>query len=78
MLKDKIKEIRKAKGLTLEQLAEITGYSKGYLSLLENNKGKKPSWEVVEKIGIALGVCPKKLIVMWCSHIPSCVECSFK
>jgi transcriptional regulator with XRE-family HTH domain len=39
---DKIREIRKTKGLTLSQLGEETGLSKGLLSRIENNQVSPP------------------------------------
>lgn len=37
-MKYRIREHRKSRGLTLDQLAEMVGTSKGYLSDLENGK----------------------------------------
>ncbi|MBW2565134.1 MAG: helix-turn-helix transcriptional regulator, partial [Deltaproteobacteria bacterium] len=39
---DKIHEIRKNKGLTLAQLGDATGLSKGLLSRIENNQVSPP------------------------------------
>lgn len=39
---DKIREIRKNKGLTLAQLGDATGLSKGLLSRIENNQVSPP------------------------------------
>jgi len=39
---DKIKLIRKGKGITLAQLGELTGLSKGLLSRIENNRVSPP------------------------------------
>ena len=39
---DKIHEIRKNKGLTLAQLGDVTGLSKGLLSRIENNQVSPP------------------------------------
>ena len=39
---DKIREIRKTKGLTLTQFGEIVGLSKGLLSRIENNQISPP------------------------------------
>lgn len=44
------REIRKAKGLTLRKLEEITGISNAYLSQLENGKIKSPSYNTVKKL----------------------------
>ncbi|SHJ24973.1 Transcriptional regulator, contains XRE-family HTH domain [Clostridium cavendishii DSM 21758] len=56
MLGDKIRSIRKAKGLSINKLAKLTDISLGYLSDLENNKSKNPSLEKLEKIAAILDV----------------------
>lgn len=55
-LADRIRDARKAAGLTLDQLAAEAGVSKTYLWELENDKqgAKKPSAEVLLKIANAL------------------------
>ena len=50
-----MRELRKAKGLTLKQLAEITKLSVGYLSQLERQDAD-PSVRSLSVIGKALGV----------------------
>lgn len=55
-LGDKIKELRKKDGLTLEQLAERSGSSKSYIWELENKEPPRPSADKVSKIAAALGV----------------------
>ena len=55
-LGDKIRQLRKEKDLTLEQLAEKTDSSKGYIWELENRETKKPSAEKLQKIAEVLGV----------------------
>jgi len=54
MYKNRIKEIRKSQGLTLIELAEVTGISAGYICHLEKGTRKNPSAYVMEKISIAL------------------------
>ena len=61
-LGDKIRELRKAKELTLEQLAEKTDSSKGYIWELENRDTRKPSAEKLLKIAEALGVTTEYLL----------------
>lgn len=51
----RIKEIRKKKGLLLKELAEKTGLSSSYLSLVENGR-TSPSLKVLEKVAQALDV----------------------
>ena len=50
-----IKDIRKERKLTLRELSEKTGLSVSYLSEIENNKVKEPSFIVICKICAALG-----------------------
>jgi len=54
MYKNKIKETRKERGLTLMELAEITGISAGYICHLEKGTRKNPSAQIMEKISLAL------------------------
>lgn len=49
----KIREIRKKNGLSLERLAEMTGFTKGYLSRIENST-KVPPFATVQAIAEAL------------------------
>lgn len=50
-----IKRLRKKKEITLEQLAELTGLTKGYLSKIERAK-KAPPYSTLNRIALALGV----------------------
>ena len=54
MYKNKIKEYRKKKGLTLREVAEKCGISSGYLSHLEKGTRDNPSKEVMENISQVL------------------------
>ncbi|MDH3673252.1 MAG: cupin domain-containing protein [Gammaproteobacteria bacterium] len=54
-LGDEIRQLRKARKLTLQQLAEQTGKSVGFLSQVERNI-TKPSVAALQDIGEALGV----------------------
>ena len=54
MYYNKLKKIRKEKGMTLEELSELCGVSAGYLCHLENGSRPHPSIEVMEKIANAL------------------------
>lgn len=51
----KIQSLRKSKGITLEQLAKMTGLTKGYLSQIENSN-RTPPFSTLDKIAYALGV----------------------
>ena len=55
-LGQKIRQLRKEKGLSLNGLAEEASVSKAYLSQLENDVSKQPSAEILLKIASALGV----------------------
>ena len=52
----KINELRRGKGLTLEQLAEATGSSKSYMWEIENKDVARPSAEKLDRIATALDV----------------------
>lgn len=54
-LGDRIRNLRKAKGLTLDQLAELSGSSKSYIWELENKSPPRPSAEKLSKIADKLG-----------------------
>lgn len=50
----KIKELRKKAGLTLQELADMTGLYKSNLSDIENEKRFKPNVRTLEKLAKAL------------------------
>jgi transcriptional regulator with XRE-family HTH domain len=58
----KIKELRKQKGLTLEQLAEKIGSGKSYIWEIENKGVKRPSAEKLAAIAKELDVTTDYLI----------------
>ncbi len=55
-LGEKLRELRKERGLTLEKLAELAGLSKSYLWELENRESQRPSAEKLTALADALGV----------------------
>ena len=55
-LGNKIRDLRKKKGYTLEKLAELSDSSKSYIWELENKNPPRPSADKVTKIASALGV----------------------
>lgn len=61
-LGDKIRELRKQKKLSLEQLAELTDSSKSYIWELENKDDPKPSAEKVARIATTLDVTTEFLL----------------
>ncbi|WP_321326984.1 helix-turn-helix transcriptional regulator [uncultured Parasphingorhabdus sp.] len=56
LLGTKINEIRRERGLTLDQLAQMAGSSKSYMWEIENKDVARPSAVKLEKIAAALGV----------------------
>jgi SOS-response transcriptional repressor LexA len=53
---DKLKELRKNKGLKIRELEALAGVSNAYLSQLENGKRGKPSPDIIKKLAPHLGV----------------------
>ena len=51
---DRLRELRKGKGLSLDRLAEATGSSKSYLWELENREVPRPSGEKLSALARAL------------------------
>lgn len=61
-LGEKIQKLRKEKGLTLEQLAELSDSSKSYIWELENKNLPRPSADKLSKVARELGVTMDYLI----------------
>jgi transcriptional regulator with XRE-family HTH domain len=61
-LGDKIRELRKQKKFSLEQLAELTESSKSYIWELENKDDPKPSGEKIARIAAVLDVTAEFLL----------------
>jgi transcriptional regulator with XRE-family HTH domain len=61
-LGDKIRNLRKKKGYTLEKLAELTDSSKSYIWELENKNPPRPSGEKIARIASVLGVTSEYLL----------------
>lgn len=55
-LGEKIQKLRKKKGLTLDQLASLTGSSKSYIWELENKNPPRPSADKIARIAQHLEV----------------------
>ena len=53
-LGERIRALRTEQGMTLPELAEEAGVSKGILSKLENDKESNPSLDTLQKIAVAL------------------------
>jgi transcriptional regulator with XRE-family HTH domain len=56
-----IKDLRKQKKITLQELADLTGLTKGYLSKIERAK-KAPPYSTLNKIAMALNVDAASLL----------------
>lgn len=52
----KIKDLREARSMTQEELAEKSGVSRGTISALENEESKNATTSTLMKLAIALGV----------------------
>ena len=50
----KMKQLRKARGMSLKAMELAVGVTEGYLSLVERGVKRNPSREVMEKIASAL------------------------
>ncbi|MBM7662664.1 transcriptional regulator with XRE-family HTH domain [Bacillus mesophilus] len=57
-----IKELRLKRGMSLTELANVSGVSKSYLSFIERGKQNNPSIEVIEKLAAALKIEVHSLI----------------
>ncbi len=61
-LGEAIRRLRKEKGLTLDELAKLTGSSKSWLWELETKEAPRPSAEKVSRLAVALGVTSDFLV----------------
>lgn len=57
----KVRKVRKQRGLTQEKLAELAGIDYSYLNLIENGK-RNPSLKVIAKLSRVLGVRLEDLV----------------
>ncbi len=46
----KLRELRKAKAMSLKDLAQAIGVSSAYLSALEHGQRSRPSWYLIQRI----------------------------
>ena len=60
IIESHLKEVRKAKNITVRELASLTGMSKTYISDVENNH-KIPTLYTICLLAVTLGVAPETL-----------------
>ena len=58
----RLRQLREAKGLTLQQVADAVGCSKAYVWELEMREGQRPTAERLNAIGKLLGVTVEDLL----------------
>jgi repressor LexA len=58
----RLRELREARGLTLQGLASAAGCTKGYLSSVENEKRGVPTDEILVRLEVALGLAAGELV----------------
>jgi len=58
----RIRELRKTKGMTQEQLSELSGIDYKHIQLLESNKAPAAKLDTIEKLAKAFGISPSKLL----------------
>ncbi|MBT2641728.1 helix-turn-helix domain-containing protein [Bacillus sp. ISL-41] len=57
-----LRSLRKRKGLTINQLEELSGISNAYISQIETGKRRTPSPEILQKLSSHLGVSHEHLM----------------
>jgi len=55
-LHDRLKEVRKARGMTLLQVKDRTGLSVSYVSDLERGRTSNPTMDTMEKLAVSYGM----------------------
>lgn len=58
----RIKELRKAKGITQKELATLTGFSFSLISKLESGEKENPEYKTIKRIADTLGTTLKDLL----------------
>lgn len=59
-----LRELRKARGFTLREFAQLLGVSPTYMSLVEQEKEKPPTAERIKLIAKILGISIDELLVL--------------
>jgi transcriptional regulator with XRE-family HTH domain len=55
MIGKKIRQLRKAKGLSQRQLAEVAGVAASHVGLIESGRIRNPRLDTLLKLSVALG-----------------------
>lgn len=74
MIQLRIKELCKARGITLNKLAEKIGISQPSISGIATGK-QKPSFDTIEALAAALGVSPAELFAAPKEGAITCPHC---
>ncbi len=61
---ERVRELRKARGLSQRDLAGRSGIDFTYLSKIENGRMEPPSEEVIRRVALALGADADELILL--------------
>ena len=70
-----VKELRKQKGLTLEEVAKKLGSHKGYVSGIENDKVNPPSVKIIMKYAKLFGQDARRLVrLAWVDKAPAIIR----
>lgn len=69
---DRVRKLRREKGLTLEAVAKRIGSHKGYVSGIENDKVNPPSVKIIEKYAKLFGHDVRMLVrLAWVDKAPA-------
>ena len=68
MFKLNIRKHRLAKNISQKELAQKSGISQSYVSLLEKGieREKSPTLQTIESLADALGICAKDVLIIEC------------
>lgn len=69
MIGDCIRQLRRARRLSLSELAKRSGVAKSYLSAIERHKQVNPSVQIVERIASVLDVPMHVLLESTTGHV---------
>ncbi|HBZ35951.1 MAG TPA: XRE family transcriptional regulator [Rikenellaceae bacterium] len=61
-LAKRLRELRKRKSLTQEQLSELSGVDYKHIQLLESNKASAAKLDTIEKLAKAFSISPSELL----------------